>query len=91
MRATFEPKSIASDTPAPARAYFSLVIWGCGILGCTAEAAWEWPVGFPICITQVIRELLGAVETYDVCFAVSDTRMIDRTERTRQVPMRAVE
>ena len=40
---------------------------------------------------QVIRELLGAVETYDVCFAVSDTRMIDRTERTRQVPMRTVE
>ena len=40
---------------------------------------------------QVIGELLGAVETYHVRLAVGDTRLIDRSERTRQMPMRAVE
>jgi hypothetical protein len=40
---------------------------------------------------QVIGELTGAVETYDVRLAVGNIALIDRSEGTRQMPMRAVE
>jgi hypothetical protein len=38
----------------------------------------------------VVRKLPRAVETYDICFTVDDTRMADQSEGTGQVPMRAV-
>ena len=40
---------------------------------------------------QVVWKLLRAVEAYDVRLALGGTVFADRSERTCQVPMRAVE
>jgi hypothetical protein len=40
---------------------------------------------------QVVRELLRAIETYDIGFSMSDAVLADWSNRPSEVPMRTVE